>query len=161
MLIQKAGDQDGTKPPPGVPRPDWAALTREWSARLVAEAGVDKQLTFGPTELWLGHDDFEAQDMSEKVVDRHEFGWDNEHPRRRVVVERFKVDRLPITNREYLSFWRGKGGKPPCSWTVEGGEIKVSCFLGVLGVLGVLVNDQQRSVLCLGLCLLRLRMTGQ
>jgi formylglycine-generating enzyme required for sulfatase activity len=125
MLIQKAGDQDGTRPPPGVPPPDWAVLTRQWSASLVAEAGLDKQLTLGPTELWLGHDDFEAQDLSDYVVDRHEFGWDNEHPRRRVVVERFKVDRLPITNGEYLLFWRGKGGKAPCSWVVEGGEVKV------------------------------------
>lgn len=128
MLIQRAGSSDGTRPPPGVRRPDWAALTRQWSARLVSEAGVEKQLTLGPTEIWLGHDDFEAQDFTNPNVDGHEFGWDNEHPRRRVVVERFKVDRLPITNREYLSFWRGEGGgRPaPCNWTVEDGEVKVS-----------------------------------
>ena len=129
MLIQRAGDQDGTEPPPGVPPPDWAALMRQWSAHLTAEAGLDKQLTLGPIEVWLGHDDFEAQDdLSTEVDDRHEFGWDNEHPRRRVAVGRFQIDRLPITNREYLSFWKGKGGKPPCSWIVEGGEVKVSAL---------------------------------
>lgn len=137
MLIQRAGDEDGTRPPPGVPRPDWTVLNRQWSARLVGEAGVEKQLTFGPTEVWLGHDDFEAQDLMKKEIEGHEFGWDNEHPRRKVVVERFKIDRLPITNREYLSFWRSKGGgggdgdrdgapPAPCSWMVENGEVKVS-----------------------------------
>jgi len=132
MLIQRAGDQDGTKPPRGVPPPDWEALTRQWSARRVAEAGLIKQLTLGPTELWLGHDDSEADDVQSttNADDRYEFGWDNEHPRRKVVVEKFKVDRLPITNGEYLSFWKGKGGKPPCSWVVEGGEVKVSSLSG-------------------------------
>jgi len=108
MLIQRAGDQDGTRPPPGVPLPD-----------------------LGPIEVWLGHDDFEAQDVSSiRVDERHEFGWDNEHPRRRVVVGRFKIDRMPITNREYFSFWKGKGGKHPCSWVVEGGEVKVRTLYG-------------------------------
>ena len=125
MLIQKAGGEGGTQPPPGVPPPDWAALTREWSARLVAEAGLDKQLTLGPTELWLGHNDFEAQGELSTEIEDHEFGWDNEHPRRGVAVERFKIDRLPITNGEYLSFWKSNGGKAPCSWIVEGGEVKV------------------------------------
>jgi formylglycine-generating enzyme required for sulfatase activity len=132
MLIQKAGDQDGTKPPPGVPPPDWAALTRQWSARLVAEAGLDKQLTLGPTELWLGHDDFEAQDVSDStVVDHHEFGWDNEHPRRRVVVERFKVDRLPITNGEYLRVLeeQGRKGSLQLDCGRRGGQGKVACSL--------------------------------
>jgi formylglycine-generating enzyme required for sulfatase activity len=128
MLIQKAGDQGGTRAPPGAPPPDWSALTRQWSARLVAEAGLEKQLTLGPTELSLGHDDFEAEDVLSTKVEDHEFGWDNEHPKRRVVVQRFKIDRLPITNGEYLSFWKGKGGKPPHSWIVEGGEVKVSLF---------------------------------
>lgn len=134
MLIQKAGDQDGTKPPPGLPPPDWEALSRQWSARLVAEASLDKQLTLGPTEICLGHDDFEAQDiLSTNIDERYEFGWDNEHPERKVVVERFKIDRLPIRNREYLSFWKSKGGKPPCSWIVEGGEVKVSVGTPTLG----------------------------
>jgi len=54
--------------------------------------------------------------FSDTVIDDvicHEFGWDNESPRRIVQVGRFNLSTWPIRNGEFYEFHGGEGaGKP-------------------------------------------------
>ncbi|KAI9313300.1 hypothetical protein BX666DRAFT_766228 [Dichotomocladium elegans] len=63
----------------------------------------------------LGHDD------PEDAVDcgsSNGFGWDNEHPRRTVMVESFEIQTRPVTNGEYLKFLKEtkQEASLPASW---------------------------------------------
>ncbi|OSD01960.1 hypothetical protein PYCCODRAFT_1368312 [Trametes coccinea BRFM310] len=127
MLIQRAGS--GMLPPPGFASPPWEALAAEWDT---IPPPTTPTVTLGPCELVLGHDDQEPDDLLpalEHDVAEHEFGWDNESPRRVVQVGKFSVEWRPVTNAEFEAFWRGAGkGKVdmPASWVEEDGEVKVS-----------------------------------
>ena len=44
------------------------------------------------------------------------FGWDNEFPRLRVVVDEFEIDVHNITNADYLDFMNATGAAPPHFW---------------------------------------------
>lgn len=127
MLIQRADtDGSGTLPPPGFTTPVWEQLVQEWEAILPP---FESSVTLGPETLVLGQDDCETDDFLpefEYDVAGHEFGWDNESPRREVQVGRFRIDRRPVTNGEYLKFWLARGTEMPVSWVKEDGEIKVS-----------------------------------
>ncbi|KAG8859914.1 hypothetical protein FRB91_005784 [Serendipita sp. 411] len=133
MLLQKAGDSDGTRPPPGVPIPDWLALSRRWSRRLQEEKQLDSRVVLGPADVWLGHDDSEERDMDATLPEgvQHEFGWDNEHPKRKVHVGKFTVERRPVTNGEYYNFWTGQNLKTmPASWVKRDANVMVCTLFG-------------------------------
>ena len=75
----------------------------------------------------VGCDDDEADDDKLDVVE-HEFGWDNEHPRREVEVGEFRIEWRPVTNGEFFAFFVGAGKNKvqfPSSWVEIGGEIQV------------------------------------
>ena len=76
------------------------------------------------------------------------FRWDNEHPERVVDVAPFRIEALPVTNREYREFvadggyederlWADDGWgwitrrahRRPGSWTARGGEIRVRTLM--------------------------------
>ncbi len=50
------------------------------------------------------------------------FGWDNEFRAHELRVERFRVQRYPITNVDYLAFVRAGGPQPPL-WIERNGEL--------------------------------------
>lgn len=127
MLLQRAGS--GTIPPPGFAPPPWGSLKATWNA---IPAPTSPTVTLGPATITLGHDDVEAMDGDEdlnKDIINHEFGWDNESPRRTVEVGQFRISWRPVTNGEFYQFYI-KGGKDkvdlPASWVEEDGKIEVS-----------------------------------
>ena len=130
MLIQRAGT--GTLPPPGFTTPPWKALAEQWS-KLPAPSTPFVDL--GPEMLVMGHDDAEPDDLlpgmsNVEDIRNHEFGWDNESPKRQVKVASFRIEWRPITNGEFYTFWK-KGGDEgrdlPASWVLVSGEVCVSC----------------------------------
>ncbi|KAI0352516.1 hypothetical protein OH77DRAFT_1409131 [Trametes cingulata] len=131
MLIQRAGS--GMLPPPGFAPPPWEALAAQWES---IPGPSTPTVTLGPCELVMGHDDQEPDDLVPELegdVTNHEFGWDNESPRRVVQVGKFAMEWRPITNGEFETFWRGEGkGKVdmPASWVEEDGEVKVRTLYG-------------------------------
>ncbi|KAH9931672.1 histidine-specific methyltransferase [Epithele typhae] len=92
-------------------------------------------VTLGPATLSMGHDDDEADDDSTEVLS-HDFGWDNEHPKRTVQVERFRIEWRPVTNGQFFDFYVKEGGKDlvqlPKSWVEIDGEILVRAVLLLL-----------------------------
>jgi formylglycine-generating enzyme required for sulfatase activity len=130
MLIQRAGEEEGTRPPPGIPPPDWEALQVQWNRRKEVESVQEAKCTLGPSSVTLGHDDAETEDYrseSPMYDEFHEFGWDNEHPKRTVDVKKFTIERKPISNGEYHEFWsKKKGAKPPANWIVNESGVQVS-----------------------------------
>lgn len=125
MLIQRAGT--GTLPPPGFAAPSWSQLSAQWDA---IPAPSTETVTLGDCDLIMGHDDLESDDLlleNEHDVANHVFGWDNESPKRVVHVKKFQVEWRPVTNGEFLAFWKKMDGKiaMPPSWVEEDGEIKV------------------------------------
>ncbi|KAI0081533.1 DUF323 domain-containing protein [Panus rudis PR-1116 ss-1] len=128
MLLQRAGT--GTIPPSGFIPPAWTILADAWNSAPKPSQG---SVVLGPETITLGHDDDEADDESTDVAG-HEFGWDNEHPKRQVEVGAFRIDWRPITNGDFYKFYksdesRGKV-KFPASWVEEDGEIKVRTLYG-------------------------------
>ncbi|KAF9452919.1 DUF323 domain-containing protein [Macrolepiota fuliginosa MF-IS2] len=131
MLLQRAGT--GTIPPPGFLEPDWKSLAADWEA---APGPLSKTVTLGPETITLGHDDAEAEDAHpDKVRDikNYEYGWDNEHPKREVEVQRFEISWRPVTNGEFYEFFLGQGMDKielPASWVVEDGVVQVRTLYG-------------------------------
>ncbi|KAG8923205.1 hypothetical protein FRC01_013058 [Tulasnella sp. 417] len=124
MLIQKAGDVDGTLPPPGFAKPQWETLQKlpAWSQALPTSTVTLE----GGVEISLGHDDIEAEDNFDQVNSpTHEFGWDNESPKRTTKLgeKAVKIETRPILNREYYDFWvkeRKDGGFAlPGLWVLD------------------------------------------
>ncbi|KAG8951718.1 hypothetical protein FRC04_005739 [Tulasnella sp. 424] len=137
MLIQKAGDADGTLPPPGFAKPQWETLKNlpGWSQPLPA---LTVTLEAGSVEISLGHDDIEADDSFDQVNSpTHEFGWDNESPKRSAKLgeKAVRVETRPILNGEFYDFWikeRKAGGHDlPGLWVVDSEEnVKVRTLYG-------------------------------
>jgi L-histidine Nalpha-methyltransferase / hercynylcysteine S-oxide synthase len=123
MLIQRAGS--GTIPPLGFTPPPWASLSAYWDS---APGPVSSTVTLGPTTVSLGHDDFEAQDAEIPMVEGHEFGWDNEHPKREVRVNEFRIEWRAVTNGQFYDFYKSSDEgtlQLPASWVVIDNEIQV------------------------------------
>ena len=135
MLIQRAGT--GTLPPPGFAPPPWSELADAWDVS--ARVPNTPTVTLGPTTIVLGHDDCEGDDLKPEViyrVDGHEFGWDNENPTRAVEVGRVRMEWRPVTNEEYLAFWKAGGEtrvELPPSWVSSEEGIEVCFFCEFLG----------------------------
>ena len=129
MLIQRAGT--GTLPPPGFPKPNFESLAKQWDAQIANEPQTEPTLTLGPAEVHLGHDDVEADDANRDLSAHHEYGWDNESPRRKQNVGKFKIEKKPITNGQYYKFWKSSaaGNRAlPVSWVQmsDSDEVQVS-----------------------------------
>lgn len=123
MLYQRAGT--GTIPPSGFVIPPWEVLAESWNNAPQPET---QTVTLGDEDLVVGHDDDEADDDSTDVLG-HSFGWDNEHPKRTVHVNKFKIEWRPVTNGQFYDFYTGAGaGKVqfPKSWVEIDGDIFVS-----------------------------------
>lgn len=127
MLLQRAGS--GTLPPPGFTPPPWSSLATTWDSAPLPKM---ETVTLGPETVTIGHDDSEADDLASEVAG-HEFGWDNEHPKREVHVDKFRIDWRPVTNAQFHEFYVGAGkGKAsfPSSWVEVNGEIQVRTLYG-------------------------------
>jgi iron(II)-dependent oxidoreductase len=48
------------------------------------------------------------------------FAYDNERPRHRVELEPFWIDRIPVTNGDYIEFLADTGEEPPMYWERDG-----------------------------------------
>ncbi|KAI0683454.1 hypothetical protein BC835DRAFT_1423256 [Cytidiella melzeri] len=127
MLLQRAGT--GTIPPSGFVPPMWEVLSDSWAAAPLPETD---RVTLGPETVVVGHDDHEDDDASTDVAD-HDFGWDNEHPKREVHVGKFSIEWRPVTNGDFHNFYVG-GGKDsvqfPASWVKVNGDIQVRTMYG-------------------------------
>lgn len=55
-------------------------------------------------------------------ADATAFGWDNEFPQHTVQVPAFSIDRLSVTNGDYLEYMRSTGASAPHFWTDIDGE---------------------------------------
>lgn len=128
MLLQRAGT--GTIPPPDFIPPNWASLAEIWDA---APKPAIPTVTLGPATVSLGHDDLESDDsdpVKSLQVDGHEFGWDNESPKRDAYVEKFRIDWRPVTNGQFYDFYKNGGQDKvsfPASWVKHNGEDYVCC----------------------------------
>jgi L-histidine Nalpha-methyltransferase / hercynylcysteine S-oxide synthase len=127
MLVQRAGT--GMLPPPAITPPPWNLLARQWNSAPALPIGSGT-VTIGPAEIILGHEDSEANDelAGSGIAPEHQFGWDNESPRRVVKLGRVRVSWRCVTNGEYAAYLEGEGkGKVemPKSWVMDGGEIQV------------------------------------
>ncbi|KAF7375903.1 hypothetical protein MSAN_00004700 [Mycena sanguinolenta] len=130
MLIQRAGT--GTLPPTGFVVPPWDLLKLQWAA---TPASTTESVVLGSTKLALGHDDSEADDFMPELEDDAEgrtYGWDNESPRRWVEVGQFRAAWRPVTNKEFMVFWREGKAELPKSWVEEDGEVKVRTIYGLV-----------------------------
>jgi formylglycine-generating enzyme required for sulfatase activity len=133
MLIQRAGL--GTIPPPTIV-PDWEALAKVWDAEVSATSSAPTVVRIGPSDVIVGHDDFEAEDASapEGWQSSYEFGWDNEHPKRTVSIGAVDISTRPITNGDYLGFLNKKSRLDekdiPASWIHVNGKIHVRTLYG-------------------------------
>ncbi|KAJ7078568.1 DUF323 domain-containing protein [Mycena belliarum] len=131
MLLQRAGS--GTLPPPGFAPPAWASLAETWDA---APQPVSAAITLGPATITLGHDDNEAEDEvpgKDTDVMGHEFGWDNEHPKREVQVDEFRIEWRPVTNGQFFEYRVSQGADVvplPASWAEINGEMHVRTLYG-------------------------------
>lgn len=131
MLLQRAGT--GTIPPTGFVPPVWDILADAWNA---APAPKTAAVTLGPETISMGHDDDEEHEDSTDVVG-HDFGWDNEQPKRDVHVGRFRIEWRPVTNGEFYEFYTA-GGKDkvqfPATWIEVDGAVQVNRLRSVLSV---------------------------
>ncbi|KAH9080323.1 DUF323 domain-containing protein [Lactarius deliciosus] len=128
MLLQRAGT--GTIPPSasGFATPAWESLADAWNG---APTPSGSTVALGPATIELGHDDLEADDGSLEVKD-HELGWDNEHPRHKEEVGKFRIEWRPVTNGQFYEFWKEAGGKVsmPKSWVIDGDNTMVRTLYG-------------------------------
>ncbi|OCF38859.1 hypothetical protein I317_07367 [Kwoniella heveanensis CBS 569] len=140
-LLYMLAQSEETRPPTATATPRFNLLARRWNE----DVQENKVLSFAEGLIELGHRDLEIEDkqyLDGQGWESHEFGWDNEHPVSSQRVKAFKVDSLPISNNDYLSYLKGSGKYPqltkdtaPASWVQpEGGhnngEWKVRSFYG-------------------------------
>lgn len=93
---------------PSFTKPDWAALARQWDRQVSAESRLTRNLlsSYEASTISIGHDDFDHLDKSTPYDPAATFGWDNESPKREVQVPAFKISLLPISNSDYLRFYK-------------------------------------------------------
>jgi hypothetical protein len=137
MLIQRAGS--GAISPPSFSTPRFAELAREWAAEYSSfyESPFGSVVTLGPQTVVLGHNDLESDDLTHPFDAQHEFGWDNESPRREVNIAKFKISWRPVTNGEFHEYWsnvsknQGQASVAmPASWVKIDGVVLVRTLYG-------------------------------
>jgi len=78
----------------------------------------------------MGHNDCEGDDFTPGIagaVGGHAFGWDNESPARVVEVKPVKMEWRPVTNADFISFYKSnKHVGLPASWVETDEGIQVS-----------------------------------
>ncbi|QRV86392.1 Histidine-specific methyltransferase, SAM-dependent [Ceratobasidium sp. AG-Ba] len=130
-LIKRAGT--GTLPPPTI-TPDWDTLAIVWDKEVSATAGAIATVRIGPSEVTIGHNDYESEDLTvpDGWQESYEFGWDNEHPQRTVTIGAVDVSTRPITNGDYLAYLTSidQTEKIPKSWVRIDGETLVRTLYG-------------------------------
>ncbi|TIA90301.1 hypothetical protein E3P99_01648 [Wallemia hederae] len=140
MLIQKCEDINA---PAGFVMPDWKALAKQWNKEESHQSKQSNQvLSFPKCTVTLGHNDAESSDSehANDAPDSHEYGWDCEHPATVHAVDAFRVDAVPIRNKEYREWLEGSGrAHRPASWVVregdgdgEGDVIKIRTLYGMV-----------------------------
>ena len=126
-----------TRSPSAVSTPQWEILAKRWDQE--AQKNLNNVLEISAGTIEMGHRDLEAEDEQfpdAQGWERHEFGWDIEHPNVAFHVEAFKVDSLPISNEEYLAFLKStntdfeNADALPASWQQVDGEWKVRTLYG-------------------------------
>ena len=125
MLVRTVGQ--GTLPPYGFAPPPWSSLADSWDNAPVPPSST---VQLGPETITLGHDDFENEDAS-KAVENHEFGWDNEHPKRQVDIGEFRIEWRPVSNGDFYEFYKAGGSEKvalPKSWCTIDNEVCVRGF---------------------------------
>ncbi|CAK5262132.1 unnamed protein product [Mycena citricolor] len=125
MLLQRAGS--GTLPPSGFVTPPWESLAEQWDSE---PAPHNSSIVLGPEMVVYGHDDLEDED--DAVAGDHEFGWDNEHPKRQTQVGQFRIEWRPVTNGQFYRFWTttSEDVALPASWVEVDGEMRVRTLYG-------------------------------
>ncbi|KAI9838758.1 MAG: hypothetical protein M1838_004529 [Thelocarpon superellum] len=109
MLIQS----DWILPPPARVQPDFAAVARQAATQAVP----NEWFTLPERRVTLG-----LQDPEDDAGPDRYFGWDNEKPRREVVVPSFTAKARLITNGEYAAYLEHSTAKAvPASWTETAG----------------------------------------
>ena len=58
------------------------------------------------------------------------FAYDNERPAHSVALRGFRIDRTPVTNRDYMEFMAQTGAEPPMYWQRDGEGGWVSTAMG-------------------------------
>jgi formylglycine-generating enzyme required for sulfatase activity len=106
-----------------------------WDEEVSATAAAPSVVRIGPSNVTLGHDDFESGDASavEGWQSHYEFGWDNEHPKRTVAIGAVDVSTRPITNGDYRAFLTEQSHSEdniPASWVRENGQLHVRTLYG-------------------------------
>lgn len=106
---------------PGFSTPDWKALSAQWARQVASESRLTRKLVadYSASSFSVGHDDFDHLDASSAYSPVDTYGWDNESPKRSVSVPGFSISLLPISNADYLRFFRAQGEKRefmPGSW---------------------------------------------
>lgn len=125
--------------PSGFSIPDFASLARGWNetVRFEGEKRMSK-LNFEAQEVTLGHEDNDSD--LEAYDEKHELGWDPEHPMRTMQVEAFTIDALPITNLDYLLFLVSLSpSRPelfPSSWSAMNGDSLKKGEIGIKTLYG-------------------------
>lgn len=107
MLIQSPK----IRAPSHFPVPDWDELANCDEKPIVDECTMWQYFPGG--EITVGLDDPEDDSRPSQAV----FGWDNENPRRKEMVQPFLASKRPITNGEYALFLEHTNGVAPPSWT--------------------------------------------
>ncbi|EPQ32309.1 uncharacterized protein PFL1_00505 [Pseudozyma flocculosa PF-1] len=132
-LLYMLSQSSSTLPPAGFIKPDWATLKRDWDndyRRRGGDRALQQLIKFEAGSVILGHDDDDSQDFDIKAtrptsdiadlnaqLGNPEFGWDNEHPRRKVETGAFKISAMPITNGQFAEFLSATGSADaPASW---------------------------------------------
>ncbi|WRT64670.1 uncharacterized protein IL334_001604 [Kwoniella shivajii] len=145
-LLYMLAQSELTRPPTAVSTPRWDTLSSQWNENQNIQK--NKVITLEGGEIEIGHDDLEEEDerySDEKGWENHEFGWDNEHAKNKKYVKSFKIDSLPISNSDYLTYLQTSNSdsnkfenltteSAPASWIQHDGdgEWKIRSLYGPL-----------------------------
>ncbi|KAK4051527.1 hypothetical protein OIV83_002667 [Microbotryomycetes sp. JL201] len=131
------------RPATGLKAPDFASLSHSWNERINFEGEVrHKTLDFPAQSIEIGHDDSESLDDKTPYEEDHEFGWDIENPRRSAHVEAFRIDAVPVSNKQYLEFLTSQATDSerlliPASWYADKGAALSSDSIRVKTLYGL------------------------
>lgn len=156
MLIQRSGTPNGTNPPNGFAPPTWVTLPPPVQSLSIpswplARPSAANLITLHPQTYSTGHNDVEADDSRVPTTytsqnTPFDFGWDLEHPKRDVRVEKaILVEKACVTNAEFLSFYTAQTNGSsssssytyplPASWVSEKpGDIQVRTLYGFVPI---------------------------